>query len=758
MDWYPKMDVDNLPLPIRVKRLIKEGKPKGERSEAMWWVMHACIEAGLSDEEIISIFYHYPIGEKFRERNSVEWLLSQIRKAERNLTSPQPIRTQLKPNPPVKGDKDFVNRILFTRLNGITQYELTVPATEKLFDMLRSYGNNLSYEQRAALWELMKTYTAMAQGLRGRLAYPLPTGAGKTLSIIAWISTLVEIGADHISVAVCTSKVESLCNIKRELIKCGVPVERIGLLHSYKYNQEVAETYISGRGDLPGGYASEPSDEDTEEKQILLITHSRVKSKGQLEKYAYYKGKPRDLLIWDESLFTSNAEGISIVDIESAIGWLEPRTRMNPRLNGLVKYLKKYLEIAKKETLRLYERGGEPQVLNPPELSHDEITTYKDVLDELEDPAMTDRIKDLIDKSQNQFRIVNTPQGSGVIYYEIVVPLELDKIVILDASYRIRNLEQLDPTIECLAYYDKDIVSYENVTVHHLKAASGRTSITGDFRDEEQRSICKEVIEVIKEIPEDEGIIIFTFKTRTVNFEQILKQELRASRVRVDQTIEVNGTRKQRIVFLTWGNETYLSEYSYCSNIIFAGVLHRSYIDLAAQIAGQSNSLTRKIDNELLLRVLDSEIAHCLYQAMSRGSCRILNGRVTRPMQVWLIHPNDRIRPILEQVMPGIRWIPWRPKHYRHMHNQQRIAFAISDFLETYDGDKISTRTIRRKLGLESISRRTWNNGLNRFLETSEEWKLEKQSLVRVKKPDFFDCLPENFGRRGAKYKSQHLL
>ncbi len=345
----PSINVNALPLSERIKRIIVNGKPKGQRSEAMWCVVLACIQAGLSDDDILSIFYNYQIGEKFWENNcNEEWLLKQVRKAEKWLANPQALQAQLRPNPPVRGDEEFVRKILYTPINGITQFELTVPATGKLFDMLYSYGNRLSYEHRAALWELMKTYTTMAQGLKGRLVYPLPTGAGKTLSIVAWISTLVEIGADHISVAVCTSRVEALCDIKRRLLECGVPEERIGLLHSYKYSREKAKAYLDGLADIPAGYASEPSDEEAQDRQILLITHSRVKMSGELEKYAYYKGKPRDLLIWDESLFTSNAESLNLEDIKSTIGWLEPKVEKNRELEPLISHLKEYLRVLTK--------------------------------------------------------------------------------------------------------------------------------------------------------------------------------------------------------------------------------------------------------------------------------------------------------------------------------------------------------------------------------------------------------------------------
>ncbi len=88
---------------------------------------------------------------------------------------------------------------------------------------------------------------------------------------------------DHISVAVCASKVEALCGLKRDLIKQWCH-ESIGLLHSYKHDPK-----HTGEP----GYASEPCTDDHDQKQILLVTHSRVRGKGGIDLYNTYRGKAR---------------------------------------------------------------------------------------------------------------------------------------------------------------------------------------------------------------------------------------------------------------------------------------------------------------------------------------------------------------------------------------------------------------------------------------------------------------------------------
>ena len=151
----------------------------------------------------------------------------------------------------------------FIERNGLSHERLTAPAFKLLVRLLTDYDNALSEGHASALMALVGLMTKMAQGeLKGRWAFGLPTGMGKTSAIIAWTATLVAARLDHISVAVSCSKVEALCQMKRDMIAQGVPTDRIGLIHSYRD-------------------ASEPSTEGAD-RQIMLVTHARVRDGDKL--------------------------------------------------------------------------------------------------------------------------------------------------------------------------------------------------------------------------------------------------------------------------------------------------------------------------------------------------------------------------------------------------------------------------------------------------------------------------------------------
>ena len=94
---------------------------------------------------------------------------------------------------------------------------------------------------------MLEIYSSMACGeIAGRFAFDLPTGCGKTQSLIAWCQAVHEIKSGH-SAVIATSKVEELCNIKRKLIAKGVPEECVGLVHSKLCDQERVREWLLTR-------------------------------------------------------------------------------------------------------------------------------------------------------------------------------------------------------------------------------------------------------------------------------------------------------------------------------------------------------------------------------------------------------------------------------------------------------------------------------------------------------------------------------
>ena len=74
-------------LPVEQQKLIKEGKPKGERSEASMKVMVYLLSHGFSPKEVKHIYAAFPIGEKARE--NFKWFEKELERAEKYVAANQ---------------------------------------------------------------------------------------------------------------------------------------------------------------------------------------------------------------------------------------------------------------------------------------------------------------------------------------------------------------------------------------------------------------------------------------------------------------------------------------------------------------------------------------------------------------------------------------------------------------------------------------------------------------------------------------------
>jgi hypothetical protein len=331
-------------------------------------------------------------------------------------------------------------------------------------------------------------------------------------------------------------------------------------------------------------------------------------------------------------------------------------------------------------------------------------------------------------------RAVPCSRGGGIIQYDMAVPKELTNVVVLDASYPIRELERLDQSIQTDSAFHGDVKTYQRVTVHHLRSRAGRSSMEESFRNRrEARKVSAEVVDVVRSIPETEGVILFTFKQRGpkgVDYAGILREDLRAAEVDV-AAILPNG--KPRFVWLTWGQETSLSEFQYCANVILVGVLYRSDVDLAGAIAGQTGDLLTAIDSDTIRRVKLSENVHCTLQALNRGAARRTENGEAHPMRAWLIYPFATIREPLTKAMPGLHWVEWQPRHLTAIGGKSaNLEATLADFLRRHQGagKRISVRALKEAAGAAHIHKNTFRQVLNRVLQQAEGWAMEGRSIA----------------------------
>jgi hypothetical protein len=611
----------------------------------------------------------------------------------------------------------------------IDHHALTRAAFDILTSDLERRGNVLSDMHRAALFELVDTFSGYAAGLEsGRKAFPLPTGMGKTSAVVAFITALDKLGYS-VPVSVAASKVEALCCVKRELIEHGVSPDRIGLKHA-----------VSG--------ASEPST-GNEERLYQLVTHARVRSGKDFELFGTYKGNPRALCLYDETLLRADCIAFNELQVRMALGALAPLAAElgEADLLAVEAYLSECSSIIK-ATLDQLKASGDPLSQGlPVELPFREedtlhawallLTRHSSVL-----KSYGDILGQLLAVSQESLQVLTTPQGQGVVSVRQAVPAALRDVVILDASTPIRELARMDPTITTVeSFAQGDLKSFEAVEVFQLLAAGGRSSVEQTYRmaKTETSAVSREVVDIIRrELAQDPQrcFLMFSFTARGgLDVQSQLRADLIRAGIEVDAC---QGDGKKQFNFLTWGRHEGTNGLEHCQTVILAGVLHRAHIEIAAAIKGQQAHLHASTPGDLVRHVVESELAHCVYQAASRGSCRRVDMGKAMPMRLHLIHRGLSLKTTLDKVMTGARWSYVEPRHMTKATAEGRAAAMLGQLLEHLrklpEGvQKVSTRACKAAMSLptDTATKSAFTRSLELLTMEDHGWRLDGRSLLR---------------------------
>lgn len=606
---------------------------------------------------------------------------------------------------------------------------LTEAAHNALCARLLSFKNILSPEHREALRSVLRGFTCLAFGGRGRIAYPLATGMGKTQAVVAWCAAAFQHGAFDgagISIAVSTSHVAALCRLKRDLIEAGVPASFIGLVHSKRYDPR----RVGCTGDIPDGYASEPSDPDAADRPILLATQQRIRG-GRSEVFNIYQGHRRDLLIWDESLIASCAQAINWGHLEAD---LQPVVFSLSKDGAGHRFLVDAIRILNAERAGRVA-GGSPQplMLPMPATGLDGVRLELEALMKYR-PAPTvrlvmPRLLELLTMAAHPLAMNFTDEGEAVVSYDVEVPADLEAVAVLDASYPIRELCLMDGRMQNGLSGCSELKRYDQVQVNFAVKGAGYETVSKDLngKDSFYRAF---VTQAVQASGPDANVLVFTFKRKS-GAEQPCADVLRRALEDADLAPDAQVNGRPRVSFLTWGNETSLNDYAHCSHVVFAGVLHRSQIDLSGAMVGQAGNLLLSPSAAKVRDVVVSELAHCLYQAMSRGTCRNVRNGQADAMTVWLAMQDQRVRQRLDAIAPGMRWETWHPAG--HSGSQAfKVARAVVGFLRDLpvSTNAISTTAIKRALDV-TASPKVWTLALSAVIDQTTEWERVGKTWTR---------------------------
>ncbi|MCC8405228.1 hypothetical protein LJ655_25695, partial [Paraburkholderia sp. MMS20-SJTN17] len=517
-------------------------------------------------------------------------------------------------------------------------------------------------------------------------------------------------------------------NTQRDLIRAGIHEESIGLLHQYKYDSVRSAEEVG-----PGtGYASEPATSPDREYPILLLSHARIQNGCT----ATFQGRPRSLLIWDESLISTTAKAMSVQEIRRVRNHAETdKPELLPHLDKIVSVIDAELAALKADPSRkprllaellplgeFVEAGETANSLS----QHDKAASW------LRDEVLN--LLALISLPVSVLMTGNGDTGDGIVRYAITVPDELSNVAVLDASYVIRDLTQADASIvdrttpEMLGYK-----SYSNVTVNQVKLATGKQAMSDSV--EASKPAAHELQKVIDAVPPDECVLVFTFK----DARQKLIRNLRQLGVNLDAMVEIDGKPRRRIEVLTWGQETSRNDLLHCRHVVMAGVLRRNPLELAAALSGQQRlGESPRLHTAGALRRLNvSEMAHSVLQGMNRGACRVMDGDgQAQRMKLTILVAGagaGELREALQPVLPGVVWRVREPATKSPSRTQQARR-AIATFLTETNENRVPVRALRGAVGIElgtDAMRTAVDSALQDLRDAGHCWRRDARSLVR---------------------------
>ena len=608
---------------------------------------------------------------------------------------------------------------------------------------LHEYGNELSAAHEEMLQNAAIVFGFIASGnIPGRYVWSATAGLGKTRLMISWVKAMVALGFPW-SVAICAERVEELTTIQAALLEgeCPVPKDLIGIWFADRPDAAVPPTF-NKRQAAAGAYGTKP---------ILLLTHSRMQRGQEVAQGLRYRGQPRDLVFYDESMLTASFWEAPYWCVSSELRAAIDLMEIGSRAKAILQAILDMLDREKEAQLK----GALPTLIKLPE----EVTRKSEVRDEIARIVAVYDLKHLDDLLFHQNReadirliLAKNPRNTILIRTFTAVPIEeLDRLVILDASYPIRTLPQLanehiHPDAKALR-----VKTFEETWPRIFKGMAGikhydhvQIDLMPTLRSGRQYSIDDadmggDIVKVIASIPEDEPVLVWTFLPHgdngaaPVDFGRNLRDAL------VEQ---LGADAATRVKIETFGQEQATNTYKHIPNVIFQGCLELRPEQLAAQYVAETRDILAPVAWSEIDRINQGEVVHRIYQALHRGRCREAwldtKGQTqARPMRVWIFNRFHKyLQQELGRVMPGVKFTTWWPEHMgkEALSKEAMGAMIIKGILGNMTTDKISLRAMRKMSPiLCGLAKRTFQRARDLALGGDEGgWTMKGSSLVRT--------------------------
>ena len=495
---------------------------------------------------------------------------------------------------------------------------------------VREFFNNKtshrpSEEMYEALSDIALTFENMANGKAENKIHlsSLAPGIGKTLTICILLNLLLKNEQyDDKGVLICLSSYDE---IESYLSRIDVQPHKIGILTSDKT-------------------LNLKSNKNTNEAQILFTTQqmmdSRLKDKlfSEGEEF-YYKGKPRQIRIWDESFMPGEPIVVNRDKLQVLLPALRrPYPRLTEKLDDLI-------------NTDLKSINGE-QLYDLPDLKEE----YDLDLNQLTGILQSEEVKKVeIDNASNFWFLLGKTvsvrkdgiMGITALSYKKTIPDDITPLLVLDASGSCRGtyveMDKHKKNIIRLKEAPKD---HSDLEIHHWVRGGGKKA----FRDH-MSDYVHGIANTINDEPDKEWLIII--HKNIYKLDESIKQLLAEE---VDQ---------DKIHFLTWGKHKATNDYAHIERVILAGILYcsTSQHEGLGRLAAGKPPEDGVYSKESINRVAEGELKHMILQGACRGAVRLCDGDKCKPCKIFVIGSKQSgVKPeLLQELFPRSTYSLWQP-------------------------------------------------------------------------------------------------
>jgi hypothetical protein len=207
---------------------------------------------------------------------------------------------------------------------------------------------------------------------------------------------------------------------------------------------------------------------------------------------------------------------------------------------------------------------------------------------------------------------------------------------------------------------------------------------------------------------------------------------------------------KRRVNIATWGQETGANGWSHCSHVFLAGVLQLPDHYLFGGYLAAQDDLEADYTTSRQHDLNVSESAHLIYQAISRGTCRVSKlgyvqdvgaATVGKKMTAYMVVPRNMqkdLKSLMDRVMPGATWAKWEgdfstKKEPGKIEAAAEVVKAHLEGLRAEGVTRVSSRALKAAMpeGLRGMAPTSWTQALQTLQDASEcPWEIEGRSLV----------------------------